>query len=173
MGNGIVAARRPFGRIDGSVFYFVWGGDPGGETGPGFVAHELSAWELPLGLVPAELGVEEGIVEAGAGGVGSRATEVDRFKTCPVGRGQAHGAGLAAGIELAAGKRKRAERLAGSSDRIDLAVGGWIVGLGDRIRAFSDDSSIAYDDRGEGSAFAGNHILRGERDGAPKELWIW
>ena len=88
-------------------------------------------------------------------------------------RREQHGAGFAAGVELAAGEREGAEGFACGADGVDFSVGGWIVGRGDGVGTFADDLFVAHNDRRERAAFAGDHVLGGEGDGASQEVSIW
>ena len=76
-------------------------------------------------------------------------------------RGQAHGAGLATGIELAAGERETAERAGCIADGVYFSVGRGVVGLGHGVDAFSDDLAIADDDCAEGTAGSADDVLSG------------
>lgn len=156
-----------------SVFDFVGRCDPGSKAGPSFLCKELRLGERTLGAGFFHFAVKESIIETGAGRVSRGAAVVDGVETRPVRCGEAHGTGLATGVQLTAFERERAECLAGRANGVDFAVGRGIVDGGNTVGTFTDDNAVAYDDGGEGSPFAVDDILSGESDGPPKELWIW
>ena len=123
-------------------------------------------------MIFAEFAIEKGIVESGASGIGGAAAVIDGIEARPVGRGQAHGAGFATGVEFAAGECECAQRLAGGADGVDLAVSRGVVGRGDGVRALADDLAFAHNESAKGTAFAGHHVLGGEGDGAAQKLRI-
>ena len=123
------------------------------EAGDGLVA--AAGWMV--GILRWSSGrfnlvVEEGVVEAGGGGIGGGVAVEDGVAARPVERGEAHGAGLATGVDLAAGELEGAERRAGGADGDDLGVGGGVVGGGDQVDAGGDDLAVAHDDRAEWAA---------------------
>src|ERR1035437_5950601 len=155
-----------------SVLHLVGGGDPGGEARPGFIAEQLRGGESARGLIFAQLIVEESVVEAGAGGVGGAGAVVEAVNPRPVGGGQAHGAGLATGVELATGQREGSQSLAGRADGVHFSVGRGIMRGGDGVHALAHDAALAHDDGAERAARAVEHILGGQRDGAAQKLGI-
>jgi len=63
----------------------------------------------------------------------------------------AHGARLAAGVELTAREREGPERRAGCSNRHNFSVRSSIVGHGDGVGALTHDLPVAHHDCAEGS----------------------
>src|SRR5579885_1686588 len=105
----------------------------------------------------AELAIDGVVVEADRGGIGPRVGVVDAVEPRPVDGPQAHGTGLAAGIEIAAREAEAAGRPAGFADRDDLGMGGRIVGRGHPVEALGDHGPGADDERSERAAEAGPH----------------
>ena len=110
------------------------------EAGHGFVGEQavhgqgaLRRWASATSLI------QEGVVEAGGGCVRGGVAIEDGVAARPVERGEAHRAGFAAGVDVAAVKLEAAESLAGGADGDDLGVGGGVVGCGDLIDAGGDD----------------------------------
>lgn len=111
-----------------------------------------------------QFGVNEFVVEAVFGGVAARAgVEVSR-EARPIDGAEAHGAGFAAGVELAAGELEIAERVTGSADGGDFGVRGGIVGGRDEIDSGGEDAGVLYNDGAEGTAAAGVHVVDGKLD---------
>jgi hypothetical protein len=119
-----------------------------------------------------DLVVEEGVVEAGGCGVGSGVAVVDGAEARPVDGGEAHGAGLAAGVDLTAGEGEGVELRAGTADGYDLRVGGWVVAGGDEVGADGHDVAVSHDDRAEWASAAGEDVLGGQVDGLLHEDWV-
>lgn len=143
---------------------FVRGFGPGAEGGLGGVAEERGHLDGALVGREGDLLVDEVVVETDRGGVGAGVAVEDGGDAGPVDRGEAHGAGLAAGVEFAVGELERVERAAGFADGGDLGVGGGVVGGGDAVVAAGDDLAAADDDAAEGAAAAGAHAFVGEAD---------
>src|SRR5208337_1582688 len=121
MARSIVACA--WATPEASVLGFVRRGDPGGEAGPGFVAEQLRGRkELAFCGIFLKFLVYESVVKAGAGGVGGAGPVADGVDSRPVGRGQAHGAGLATRVELAAGQGKSFQSLAGRANGVQFSV---------------------------------------------------
>ena len=108
--------------------------------------------EFALARVFAEFGVEKGVVEAGTCRIGGAGSEINGVEARPVGGSETHGTRLATGVKLAAGEGESPERPGCGADGVDLSMSGGIVGGGDGVRAFADDSAVAHDDRGERAA---------------------
>lgn len=156
----------------GSVFDFARGGDPRGEGGPRLTGEQLRGGKRTGRLIFQKFAVEERVVEAGARGIGGAGAVEDGVEAGPVGRGQTHGARLTTGIELAARERECVQRLASGANCVDFAVGCGIAASGDRVHAFSDDLSIAYDERGKGPSGARRGVLHGKFNGAAKKRGV-
>ena len=90
-----------------------------------------------------EFAIEEGVVERDAGCVGAGVAEPDAIDAGPVDGGEAHGAGLAAGVDFAAVEAEGVEVSAGGADGFDFRVGGGVVVAGDGVAAFADDGAIS------------------------------
>src|SRR5208282_6515765 len=118
-----------------------------------------------------KFGVEKGIVEASAGGIGGTATEINSVEACPICSGKAHGTGLAACVEFASGEGKSPQSLACGSDGVDLAMSRGIIRCGDGVCTFADDLAGTHDDCSKWAAFAGDDIPCCERDGPSEEFW--
>ncbi len=162
--------------LRGCVLRLVWGLvrciEPCGEAGPCFVAEKLHGGEFAVRLIFPEFSVEECIVETCVGGIGVAGAIVDDVEAGPVAGGEAHGTGLATGVEFAALECKSAKGFACGTNGVDLAVGGGIVRRSDGVDAFADDAAVANDDGRKRAAGAGARIFSGEHDGAAQELWI-
>ena len=160
---------RPVRR---SVLDFIGRCDPSGEAGPCLVAQKLRGWQRALGTFFAEFAIEKGVVEPGARGIGGAAAVIDGIEARPVGRREAHGARLATGVKLAAGKPERAEPGARSADSIYFTVSCGIVGGGDRVCSLSDNFAVTNDQRGKRPTPAAGDVLRRERNGAAHEVRV-
>jgi len=158
--------------MSGLVRGLVWSFKPGGEAGPGIVAEKLNGGEFALGLVFAEFGVEEGIIESCAGGVGIAGTVIDDIEAGPVAGGQTHGAGLATGVEFAALEGEGVESFACGANGVDFAMRCWVVGGCNGVDAFADDAAVVDDDGCERAARAGARVFSCERNGAAQEVGI-
>lgn len=136
------------------------------------MAHHLLHGEgaLPGGL--ADFGVELRVVEAGGGGVCGGVAEVDGGALSPVGRGETHGARLAAGVELAATELEGAKSGAGVADRRDLRVRGGVVCGCDEVYAGGDEDAAADDDGTEGTAATGYDVLCRKVDCLPHKAGV-
>ena len=79
--------------------------------------------------VAVQLVVKFIVTEADGSCVGPAVGENDAFDARPVGRGQAHRAGFARGVEGAAGQVKVLDVGAGAADDVDfgMAVGSWVA----------------------------------------------
>ena len=107
-------------------------------------------------MILAKFRVEESVVKAGARRIGGAGSVVDSVEPRPVGGSEAHGAGLATGVELAAGESKGSESFGGGANGVDLGVRGGIVGSGDGVGALANDLAVAHDDRAKRPARAGS-----------------
>jgi len=170
--KGVDAECDQFGFWWCLIRGLVWRFKPGGEAGPCFICKHLHGGERTLGLIFAEFAVEEGVIEAGARGIGVASSVIDDVETRPVACGQTHGAGLATGVELTAFKREGRQRFACGANRVDFAVRCGIVRGGDGVDAFADDAAVANDNRCKRATGAGACVFSGERDGAAQELRI-
>src|SRR5262249_9391186 len=112
------------------------------------------------------------VVEADARGVGAGAGVIDAVEPRPVDGGEAHWAGLAARIDLAAGKIERSERPARFGDRDDLGMRGRIVGGGDAIAALGQDAIVLDDHGAKRAARVPVHALARQREGAAHECFL-
>lgn len=74
-------------------------------------------------------------------------------------RRHAHGAGLAAGIDLAAGEVGCSERLAGGAKGIQLGMRGRVVRGQDLVDATGDDNTVSNDHSTEWSSSPANVVL--------------
>jgi MoxR-like ATPase len=115
------------------------------------------------------LAIELGIVKAGGGCVGLSGGEPDLIEAGPEDGAEAHGAGLATGVDFAAGEVVVLQGGGGVADGGDLGVGGGVKGGRDEIDAFGEELSVADDDGAEGPA-AGGDVGGGERDGAAEPV---
>ena len=92
--------------------------------------------DFPVTGVTFEVAVEEGVVEAGVGGVVAVRGEIHTVDSRPQGRGQAHRAGLAAGVQHGSAEVERAQALAGVADRLHLGVGRGVEVCRDAVDTF-------------------------------------
>lgn len=99
-----------------------------------------------------EEAVELVVTEADAAVVGNGAAVVDVADIGPERCAEAHVAGLAGGVELAAGEVEGVEIVAGFAYGVDFAVAGGVVVLEDAVVAFADNLAVFYDDGAEGTA---------------------
>ena len=132
-------------------------------------AEELVHGDAAVRAWASEFGIDEGVVEASAGGIGGSGGVEDASGTSPVDGAEAHGARLASAVEIATGKLEIAQDVAGLADGDDFGVGGGIVGGGDAVGTFSDDAVAFDDESGERAAAAGTDVFDGECDGATHE----
>ncbi len=116
--------------------------------------------------------VQPVVTKADGCGFGAAVGEDDALDLCPVGGGEAHGAGFAGGVEGAAGEVKLAGFLAGSADGIDFCVGGGVVVDDDTVPGFSQDKAVADDQRTKWPAIALLAPFLGEFNGAGEENFI-
>ena len=137
---------------------------PGRELSPGLRHSHLLERHPALIAGTPDFVVDEAVVEAGIGGVVSRAREYDAGRARPVQRPQAHGARLAAAVDLATVQLEGAQRFAGVADRDDLGVGSRVVGGRHEVRARGQDLPISDHHRTERAAAPRGDVLGREGD---------
>lgn len=147
-------------------------GAPGVEAFHGGFAEESPDGDFALIHGTFDFFVEEGVVEAGVGGVFCSVAEVDGAAARPVERGEAHGAGFAGGVNVAAGELKVVERAAGLAYGDHLGVGRGVECGGDLVGSAGDDFTVADDDAAEGAAEALRDVFCGEADGFAHEFGV-
>lgn len=117
-----------------------------------------------------ELFINEGVIEPGAGGIGSGGSVKDAGGARPIDCTQAHGAGFAGAIEITTGELKIVKNMAGFADGDDFGVGGGVICGGNAIRALGDHPAVLDDERRERATATGANIFDGERDGTAHEI---
>ena len=131
----------------------------------GIAIVHLLARDLSLGHRDSELLINEVIVEVNVSRVLTRVGEEDAVGAGPVDGGEAHRAGLAAGVDGAPSQLKGLKRRAGVADGDNLGVGSGIIVAKDRVDASGDDLVIANNNAAEGATEASAHVVEGEVDG--------
>ncbi len=96
--------------------------------------------------------VNESVIEPRRRGISGSACVKDARRAGPVDCALAHGARLASGIEVAAGKLKIMESAAGFANGDDFGVRGGIVARSDAVCSLSDNAAIIHDQRRERAA---------------------
>src|SRR6266404_2058534 len=134
------------------------------------VAKKLLHGHAARGERTLQLFVNECIVESSRGGIGSQASIEDACRARPVNGSKAHRAGLARGVEVAAGKLEIAEPAASFADRYNFGVRGGIVRSCDAVGAFGYHAAVLHDQRGERAAPAGADVLESQGNGAAHEI---
>lgn len=119
-----------------------------------------------------QFGIQFVVAEADGGGFGPAVGEDDAFDVRPVGRGQAHRAGFAGGVERAAGQVEVAECRAGAADGADFSMRCRVAVGDDAVPVFGDDFSIADDDGAERATIAQFAAFLGQFDGTGEKLVI-
>jgi hypothetical protein len=135
---------------------------------PAPLAHELDHRDAALRVRQLAAPRRSRVVEAHRRGIGRAVAEVDALGPRPVDGAEAHRAGLAAGVEVAAVELERAERAAGLADRHDLGVRGGVVGRRHLVGALGENGAVLDDQRRERPA-AGVHVGERQLDGAGHE----
>lgn len=125
-----------------------------------------------LALFEPELFIEERVVKARTRGCMAIVAIVDPIEARPVASRQAHGAGLATGVHLAAFQCESAQSCACLPDGVYLAVRGWIVSCGNTVRSLTDHDAVLHDHRGERASCAAAHVLGGQCDSPLHECRI-
>jgi hypothetical protein len=118
--------------------------------------------------------VEKRVIESGSRGIGVAGSVVDDVEAGPVAGGQAHGTGLAAGVEFAALKREGTQGLASGANGVHFAVRCGVVAGRDGVDAFANDAGR----RGQRPRRTGRLCRRvdvpnGQRNGATQKLRDW
>jgi hypothetical protein len=144
---------------------------PGFESLQSFFAEVLLEGYAALARRLGDFAEDEGVVEAGGGCVCGGGAVENSIEARPVDCAEAHGAGLGAAVEIAAGQLKTCKLAAGGADGDDFCVGRGVGFGGDAICAFREDFAILHDDGAEGSA-AGADVFDGEGDGAGEKFGI-
>ena len=96
--------------------------------------------------------VNEVIPKDDGRGVCRRVPVIDGLDVGPDGGAEAHGTGVAGGVEDAAGEVMGAEGLAGGSDRLDFSVAGGIMPGENTVSPPPDDFVVPDDHGAEGAA---------------------
>ncbi len=125
---------------------------PRGKTGPRFIGQHLHSGKHALRLILAKFRIQERIIEAGPRGIGVARPVINDVDASPVAGRQAHGTGLATGVELTAFERESIQPFACRTNRIDFAVRRRVVRRCDSVYTFAHDPAIANNDRREWSA---------------------
>ena len=94
---------------------------------------------------------------------------MNSIESGPVAGDQAHGARFAGGIDFTAGEIEALQILARGADGHDLAVGSWIVHVGNRIGALADNPAVFDHHCGEWAALPGLNVFNREIDGPGHE----
>src|SRR5271165_1534835 len=110
-----------------------------------------------------------GVIKADSGGVRGEIAEVNFVNPGPVDCTQAHGAGFAGSVEIAASKFEAAKPLAGLANRQHFSVRGGIVRGRDLIYTFGYDLAFLHDDTTERPTAPGTDVFEGELYGAGHE----
>jgi len=142
---------------------------PGPQRGERLFLHHLNHRNRALGKGLRKFLVDERVVETNLGSVGGNIAVVNASQAGPVDRAKTHWTGLAGGIDLAIMKVEGVEFGACFSDGNQFGVRRRIVDRCDAIYAFGDDATVFHDYGAEGPAFAGEHIIDGELNGAGHE----
>src|SRR5688572_28843916 len=121
---GRAVAFKSFSSIRDAIALLL----PLAKCGESLVAAQAEAWDFAPAGFARELVVKHLVQEAGFGGVGPAGGVVNARNARPIGRAQAHRAGLAARVELGAFEEKGASALTGLADGHDLRVRGRVVG---------------------------------------------
>jgi len=155
-----------FGTTDGELILYVrLADDPDVEMFARFGMRKTAHLEGTLLRREGDFVIDEGVVEAGAGGFDAGVGVVDGGGAGPVHGAEAHGAGFATGVDFAAFELEGTELLAGFADGHDFGVGGGVVGRGDAVGGGGDDLAVFDDDGAEWAARAGEDIVHREIDG--------
>ena len=145
---------------------------PDAETGQRLVAQQLRHGQLAVGQGSVQLLVNELVVEADGGGIGLGIAVENPARPGPLNGPQAHGAGFATSVEVAAIELEGAQLLAGFADGIDFGVAGGVVGAGDLVEAAGDDCAVFHHHRAEGAAVPGLHFINRQANGFAHELGV-
>ena len=156
--------RQPF-----LVFYLVGFLLPKAEGFEALGTHEWQRGNGALGGGKRYLVVDEGVVEAYGRSVGAGVSVVDALDAGPIDSTQAHGAGLARAVNLAATKVESALSSTSSTNGTHLGVGRGVVQEGYAVGAGCHNLAIAHDDRSKGAAATLDALL-GELDGHTHKL---
>src|ERR1700722_19320223 len=136
---------------------------PGLESGVRFLGQEAGHRQAPPLYRERDLAIDEIIIEADTRRIGAAVGVIDPIEPRPIDRREAHGAGLAARIDLAAGEAEIPLGGAGSAYGADLGMRGRIIGGGNLVPPLRDDPITAHDDGAEGTAAAALHLLLRQR----------
>jgi len=116
--------------------------------------------------------IDETVVEADICGILGCIAVVDGAAAGPVDRGQTHGAGFAAGVDIAVRELEGVKLPACLADGNDLGVGGGVVVCGDAVGCARDDLAAFDDDGAKGPSSTAGDVVCGETDGLTHEPGI-
>jgi len=137
-----------------------------------FLAHHLHHGDLALRVRLLDFRIDRGIIEADFRGVRGEIAKINPVNPSPVDCAQAHRAGFAGSVEVAAFKLEDSKFPAGLADGQHFSVRRGIVGRCNLIRGFRYDGAIFNYDRAEWTAAPGAYILERELNGADHECFV-
>ena len=141
------------------------------ESGLGGVAEQRLHRDRARPRAQRDLPVNEIVVEADVRRITAGVAVVGLRNARPIDRGQAHRAGLAAGVELAVGQLEGAQAAAGLADGRHLGMRGRVVARGHPVLAPGDDLAAADDDAAKRPAAIGPHRVLSEADRLAHEIF--
>src|SRR6185437_579971 len=136
------------------------------------IAQQSCRGNFALGNRFGYLFIEERVIKSRSSSIRCRIAVEDGVAARPVERGQAHGAGLATGVNGAAGELKAVQRLARRADRSHFRMRRRIIHRSHLIGASGDNLAVTHHHAAEWSP-ATRDVFRCEGDRPPHELWIW
>lgn len=158
--------------MDTSIFHLVGLVFPCLEGGDGFVGQEFFHGLVAVFAFQGQFVVDERVVEADAGGVGFVVAVIDFVQMGPVDGSQAHGTGLARGIDFASAEVERVQLLAGGADGAHFGMGRRVVVGRYAVHARGYYLAVFHDDGSERTS-AVLHIFDGKLDGFPHEVFFF
>ena len=145
---------------------------PGEERFVGGFGESVGEGDDALIWWEGELAVEEGIVEAGGGCLLLRCGVVYAVEAGPQNCAEAHGAGLATGVDFAAGEVVGFQGGGGVTDGVDFGMGGRVAVRGDEVDAFGEELAVSGDNGAERAAHSRGHVFSGDGDGVAEPMGI-
>src|SRR5208282_1210311 len=145
---------------------------PGSKGRQCFLAHHLSHGNLALRVRLLDFRIDRGIVKADSCCVRGEIAKVNSVDASPIDRTEAHGAGFAGSVEIAALKLEESKFLAGLANGQYFSVRRGIVGRCNLIRGFRYDVAIFCDDGAERTTAPGAYIIKRELNRAGHESFV-
>ena len=147
-----------------SIGRLLVGFDPLAEDGVGLGQGHGGGGQTAVGGVEGQFAIDEGIVEAGLGGIVLGGGIVEVVEPRPVDCAETHGARLARGVDVAAREVKSVQFRRCGTDGLHLGVRRGVVVGCHAIHALGNHLAAARNHRSERAAPVA-HILHGQVDG--------